>query len=97
MKLTAVKRNVAVQLLPRRESSDGGIFIPELSRDVTTEGTVLSVGDEVSTVKAGDVVGVPKHLGTVMEIGSNEVVVIDHSKLLYVREPEAIDSGARVQ
>jgi chaperonin GroES len=86
MKIQAVKKNVVVELTPRDEHSPGGVYIPELSREVTTEGKVLSVGAEVSQVAEGDIVGVPKHLGTVMHIGNKEVVVIPCEKLLYVRE-----------
>ena len=70
----------------RKLASEGGIAIPERFAKPENEGTVANVGAEVSEVTEGDVVGYPAHLGTRFEAGGTDWLIIEESKLLYVRQ-----------
>ena len=69
----------------RERQTEGGIALPEVSVRPNTEGTVTSVGAEVTSVEVGQVVGFPSHLGTRLEHKGKDILVIEESKLLYVR------------
>jgi co-chaperonin GroES (HSP10) len=84
--LTAIGSNVAIRMNDRVLESAGGIAIPVTVAKPEKEGVVASIGNRVEDVKVGDTVGFPGHLGTRMEVGGEDWLVIDASKLLYVRE-----------
>ena len=85
MNITAINRNIVLELDQRPEESKGGIVLPSQYSEAPTEGTVTSVGGQVDTVSVGDVVGFPAHLGTRIVIGGKEILLIEEPKALYVR------------
>jgi co-chaperonin GroES (HSP10) len=85
MKVTAIGTNVVLRLIDRKQATEGGIALPQQYSQPETEGMVLSAGAEVRDVKAGDIVGFPKHLGTRFTSGQTECLIISEDKLLYVR------------
>lgn len=56
--MKAIGKRVLIDATPLEEKTAGGIYIPvqvlEKQGDKPSKGTVLSVGDEVTTVKVGD-------------------------------------------
>jgi co-chaperonin GroES (HSP10) len=85
MKVTAIGTKVTLKLNDRKTQTEGGIALPMQHSKPEDEGLVISAGKEVRHVKEGDVVGFPSHLGTRFTSGPNEFLVIEESKLLYVR------------
>lgn len=84
--MKAVGTTVILKLNPRRESSSGGIALPIMAIRPESEGTVIAIGNKVTHVSEGQVVGFPSHLGTRFEARGHDWLSIDESKLLYVRE-----------
>jgi len=53
----AVKDKIVVEILKSVDKTEGGIFIPETAeKDPQGYGQVVSVGEEVVTIKEGDIV-----------------------------------------
>ncbi len=85
--MKAIGTKVVVVMSERESITDGGIAIPESSVKPNTEGVVVSVGRDVKeSVAEGDTVGFPAHLGTRLEHAGRDILVIEASKLLYVRK-----------
>lgn len=85
MKITAIGTNIVLKLNDRAQESRGGIALPSQYSQAETEGEVMSVGSRVADVKVGDLVGFPKHLGTLFTHQQDEFLILDESKALYVR------------
>lgn len=84
--MKAIGTRVVIEMSERESITEGGIAIPESSVKPNTEGVIVSVGQEVTEdVKEGDTVGFPSHLGTRLEHAGKDILVIDASKLIYVR------------
>lgn len=84
--MKAIGNKVVLELSERKAMSDGGLALPESAVCPNTEGTVTSVGNMVESVEVGWVVGFPTHLGTRLEKGGKDILVIAEDKLLYVRK-----------
>lgn len=84
--MKAIGNNVVIVMSERETSTDGGIVLPNTAVSPNTEGTIVSVGNRVEHVEEGWVVGFPSHLGTRLEKGGKDILVIAEEKLLYVRK-----------
>lgn len=84
--MKAIGNNVVLELIERKTMSDGGLALPQSAVSPNTEGTVTSVGNRVESVEVGWIVGFPSHLGTRLEKGGKDILVIQEEKLLYVRK-----------
>lgn len=86
--MKAIGNNLVIEMNERQSVTDGGIVIPEVSVKPNTEGVVSSVGPEVDIegIEVGVEVGFPSHLGTRLEHAGKDILVIDASKILYVRK-----------
>lgn len=58
------------------QRTKGGLVIPEQVRERPVRGTVDAVGDEVGTVKPGDVVIYGQYSGTEVTLGEQKVLVL---------------------
>tara|TARA_R110000824_G_scaffold226497_1_gene414294 strand:+ start:77 stop:376 length:300 start_codon:yes stop_codon:yes gene_type:complete len=79
------KKKIQIEPLGRRAvilrnetqtETEGGIIIPGEAREVESEGTVVSVGDDCQWLKTGDIVVVPYACGTAIEVRGMEAVVV---------------------
>lgn len=91
MRLTPLGANVIVQRVDAKETTEGGIILPDSARERPAEGRVLSVGDGHLTdegtrrplqVKEGDRVIFQSYAGNEIEV--------DHEKLLIMREGDIL-------
>lgn len=62
----------------------GGIYLPDESRPIPTEGVVISAGDLVSDIEPGDRVLFSKYGGHIITDDDGEYVLID-AKLVYAK------------
>jgi chaperonin GroES len=83
MKLTPLGKRVLVKRKPEMTKTAGGIIIPDTCTDKPMEGTVISIGDEVSKVKIGYEVLFAKFAG--VEVINNKdgmYLLLDETSLL---------------
>ena len=84
-KLTPLADRVLLKRLEVEEKTSGGIFIPEVAKEKAQTYKVVKVGPgksgEPMSVKAGDVVFVPKYAGT--EAG-NDYLIVKQDEILGV-------------
>ncbi len=87
---------VIVRRRPGEEKTQGGILIPDSSKEKPAEGEVIAVGPgkflddgkrrEVADVKKGDTVLFGKYAGTETKIGDEELVVLREDDIIGVVE-----------
>ena len=72
------------------EQTAGGIYIPDVAKEVPTEGTIISVGnkvnDEGENLKAGDRVMYMKYSGLPVKINGEDLRVIMCNDIIAVIE-----------
>ena len=78
-----IRRSVA------QSKTKSGLIIPDNAKEKPLEGEVLSVGDKVKDLKAGDVVLFGKYMGNEVEIDSEEYVLVKAEDVIGVVEHEA--------
>jgi len=97
MKLKALFNAVIVEQIEEEESTYGSIVVPDMGKEKTLKGKVVSVGPGVynamgnlikSTVKEGDIVIMPQMGPTLMNHGNDEYLVCKENEILAVIENE---------
>ena len=66
------------------EASEGGIVIPEQSREKPLTAHVVAVGEEVASLSRGDEVVFASFAGTEFTIGGEEIIVVDEEDIMLV-------------
>jgi len=83
MNLMPLGQRVLVKRKPELTQTKGGIFIPDSCTEKPMEGEIVSIGDEVEKVKAGDKVLFAKFAGV-------EIVSNDDGQFLIMAEQEIL-------
>jgi chaperonin GroES len=93
--LRPIYDRIVVRRLPRKDKTDGGLFIPDTAKEKPIEGYVVAVGPgamldsgvlKLSEVKAGQTVMFDRHRGVEVTIGGEEHLVIREGDVLGVVE-----------
>ncbi len=96
MKIVPLGDKVVIQRIEAESITSGGLVLPDESREQTTEGRVLSVGDGIrrpdgSTspfqVKEGDRVMFSPWAGTEIDIDGESVLIASESDILVILTP----------
>jgi len=95
MKLTPLGENVVVARVDAKETTEGGIILPDSAREKPAEGRVLSVGDgrqladgtrQSLQVHEGDRVLFVSYAGTEIEVDGESLLIMPESQILAVIE-----------
>ena len=95
MKLRALFNAVIVEHIEEEESTYGSIVVPDMGKEKTLKGKVISVGPGQysamgnliePTVKVGDVIIMPQMGPTVLNHGSDEYLVCKENEILAIIE-----------
>lgn len=86
MKIRPLGERVLVEPLPRPNVVQGGIVIPEMSVEKSSEARVEAVGPGVTSLKRGDRVLMPKYGGSELKIGAKLFQLIQESDILGIIE-----------
>ncbi len=95
MKLVPLGDKVVVKKSEPKETTEGGIVLPESARERTLEGRVLSVGDGRMMsdgtrvplqVKEGDRILYSEWAGTEVNVGDEELLILSESDILAILE-----------
>ena len=81
MKITPIGNRVLVKPVPRKETTDSGIYLPDQQQIQIPQGTVVAVGDTVKEIKPGDFVQWLEE-ASVREMehdDENHLVMFDHA------------------
>jgi chaperonin GroES len=93
MRLTPLGANVIVQRVEAKETTEGGIVLPDSARERPAEGRVLSVGDGHLTddgirrplqVQEGDRVIFQSYAGSEIEVDSETLLIMREADILAV-------------
>ena len=80
--IKAVKDKVIVEMLKPEEKTEGGIIIPDTAeKDPQGYGRVTSVGEEITTIKEGDIILFAKFGGQAMMIGNKIMKVLGYAEI----------------
>jgi chaperonin GroES len=94
MKLTPLGENVIVERVEAKETTEGGIVLPDASRQRPAEGVILSVGDgrllEDGTrhplqVREGDRIFFSSSAGSDIQVDGQTLLIMRESDILAVR------------
>jgi chaperonin GroES len=95
MKLTPLGENVVVARVEAKETTEGGIILPDSAKEKPAEGRVLSVGDgrllpdgtrKSLEVHEGDRVLFVSYAGTDIEVDGESLLIMPESQILAVIE-----------
>jgi chaperonin GroES len=95
MKLTPLGDNVVVARVEAKETTEGGIILPDSAREKPAEGRILSVGDgqrladgsrQSLQVHEGDRVLFVSYAGTEIEVDGESLLIMPESQILAVIE-----------
>lgn len=95
MKLTPLGENVVVARVDAKETTEGGIILPDSAREKPAEGRVLSVGDgrllpdgtrKCLEVHEGDRVLFVSYAGADIEVDGESLLIMPESQILAVIE-----------
>ncbi len=81
MKITPIGNRVLIKPVPRKETTDSGIYLPDQQQIQIPQGTVVAIGDKVKEIKTGDFVQWLEE-ASVREMehdGENHLVMFDHA------------------
>lgn len=92
MKLTPLRDWIVVQRIAEKETTIGGLYVPEQAREKPAEGIVVAVGPGAHQngvlvapgVKPGQRVMFSKYGGTEVNVGGEEVVLMHETDLFGV-------------
>jgi chaperonin GroES len=93
MALRPLGDRVLIQILQAKEKTASGLFIPSTAQEKPNEGTVIAVGPGrwtdsgrfvEPTVKKGDVVLLPKYVGTEVTIDGKPHLVLSEEEIIGV-------------
>ena len=81
MKITPIGYRVLVKPVPKKETTDSGIYLPEQQQLQIPQGTVVAVGDNVKEIKPGDFIQwLEEASAREMEHdGESHLVMFDHA------------------
>lgn len=83
----AIKDKIVVEVLKQDEKTEGGIIIPATAeRDPQGYGRVLSVGEEVPTIKEGDIILFAKFGGQAILIDGRVMKVLGYPEVYGILE-----------
>lgn len=86
-----MRNRIIIDIDDSQETTDGGIFLPEMSQTKSTFGQVVAVGDGEynkhdvlmpMTVKVGDRVLIDKHAGTQIELDQKVYTILKEDEVL---------------
>jgi len=94
MKLRPLGDKVVVQAQDRKETTAGGIVLPDAAQDKPQQGKVIAVGPGRildngerggMAVKVGDTVVYSKYGGTEVKLEGNEYLILDQDSIYFIR------------
>jgi len=99
MKIIPIYDRLLVRRIANDTVSPGGIIIPDQAKEKPLEGEIVAQGDgtlseDGKTVypldtKVGDHILFPKHCGTDINVGGDDLLVMCESDVIAVMEPDA--------
>ena len=81
-KFRPLKERVFVSYTEEMEKTSGGIYIPDAAKEKPQKGRVEAAGDDVKSVKVGDVVLFEKYSGSKITIEATEYLILKEEDIL---------------
>jgi chaperonin GroES len=84
MKFKPLKDRVFVSYSEEAEKTQGGLYIPDAAKEKPQKGKVEGIGDEVKSVKVGEVVLFDKYSGSKISMEGTEYLILKEEDILGV-------------
>jgi len=87
-KITPFGNRVLIKPVPKKETTDSGIFLPEQQQLQIPQGTVVAIGNLVKEIKVGDFVQWLEE-SAVREMehdGETHLIMFDHAIMVILEE-----------
>jgi len=75
-------KRILAQMIGTEETMRGGIILPTAEKKQFDKAKVLAVGNDVTSMKVGDVIFINRFLVSELEQDSEKFLVIDEDKVL---------------
>ena len=85
VKYRPLNNSVLVKVDEVVEKTSGGIYLPDQAKEDKTEGTIISIGDKVESVKVGDHILFGMYAGDGVLINGEKCKVIKESEILLIK------------
>lgn len=86
MKFKPLKDRVFVSYTEEMEKTAGGIYIPESAKEKPQKGKIEAIGDEVKSVKVGEVILFDKYSGSKISMDNVEYLILKEEDILGIFE-----------
>ncbi len=86
MKFKPLKDRVFVSYTEEMEKTAGGIYIPESAKEKSQKGKIEAIGDEVKSVKVGEVILFDKYSGSKISMDNVEYLILKEEDILGIFE-----------
>lgn len=81
-----LKDRVFVSYTEEAEKTAGGIYIPDAAKEKPQKGKIETVGSEVKSVKAGDIILFEKYSGSKINVEGTDYLILKEEDILGVFE-----------
>ena len=82
MKIKPLGERVLIEQIEAETKTASGLIIPDSAQEKPLQAKIVSIGDEVKTVKVGDTVLYAKYSGTELNIDDKKYLMIELSDIL---------------
>ena len=79
--IVPIRKQLLFKPFPSNDTTDSGFFIPESCQKPSNKGTVISVGNMVKNVRAGEVVYRTKDWGQIIEENGVTYYIMDEDSI----------------
>jgi chaperonin GroES len=73
---------VLIKPIIEEPKSTAGLILVKFNKEKSLRGEVISIGPDVIKVTVGDIVFIPPHSGTTVEIQDKEHLIMDEEEIL---------------
>lgn len=84
MTVKPLGERVLVKTDKAEEKTASGLFIPQTSQEKTQFASVISVGNDVKSVKVGDKILHDKYAGTALKLDNEDYLILKEEDILAV-------------
>ena len=90
--MKVLRNNIVIKLIDddiglKDRKTSGGIFLPEKTRRISSQGKVIAIGDEVKSVKVGDLVLYGSYTQQDFFCNLEELAIVNEDNILLIFDP----------
>ena len=83
-----LNKRIAVRRFVPKDTTTGGLVIPQMAKEIPVGGRVLAVGNNIDDIKVGDVVIFGKNAGQEIAVEGEAVLMIRYEDVLGIYDEQ---------